>query len=193
MSSQEYELAFYGELAPGADLEDCKMKLGQLFKASPAQIEKMFTGQRVVLKSKLDFANGEKYLAALRARGALCKLESAMAADTPKAEPEELTNAETQTQVKPQPSASFKSPATDPEAAERLNVAGDKVDEVLADIDFSLEPAGVNLADQKDEVELPKLTMQDSLSVAPAGSDLGEKKEEKAPVSPDISHLSLKD
>ena len=224
MSSQEYELAFYGELAPGAELEDCKVKLGQLFKASPAQIEKMFSGQRVVLKSKLDSATGEKYLAALKARGAVCKLESNTASadlveDAPVTAPEaqESSRAEfkpasqplpeqqpqqhRQQQSKTQPpplqqvASSTAAPSTsiDPESAERLNVAGEKVDEVLANVDLSVEPAGVDLADHKEEIELPELTMQDDLSVAPAGSDLGEKKEEKEPVSPDISHLSLKD
>jgi len=65
-----FELTFYGELQPGADLDDCKAKLAQLFKANPAQIEKMFSGQRVVLTGKLDQATGDKSLAELKARGA---------------------------------------------------------------------------------------------------------------------------
>lgn len=210
MSSEEYELAFYGELAPGAELDDCKIKLGQLFKASPAQIEKMFAGQRVVLKSKLDSATGEKYLAALKARGAVCKLESNSASDTsvqtaadnaPKAqEPPraQFTSAPRPEswQSEPGPKStsapSMRAQAVDPESAERLNVAGEKVDALLANVDLSVEPAGVDLADHKEEVVMPELVMQDNLSVAPAGSDLGEK-EEKVPVTPDISHLSLKD
>ena len=203
MSSQEYELAFYGELVPGADLEDCKSKLAQLFKANPAQIEKMFSGARVVLKSKLDTDSGEKYLAALKARGALCKLESvdaqASAGEVAKASGTSAERASTPAPAEPHQEAQVpRSSAaatfgSQDNSAERLNVAGEKVDEVLANVDFSLEPAGVDLADQKEEISLPELTMQDSLSIAPAGSDLGQKKEEKPPVSPDISHLSLKD
>ncbi len=202
MSSQEYELAFYGELSPGAELEDCKAELGQLFKASPAQIDKMFSRQRVVLKSKLDAVTGEKYLAALKARGAVCKLESNIASDMPvqkaavaELEAKEESQAPFKPQQQPQSISSTATPikSSDPEIAERLTVAGEKVDEVLANVDLSVEPAGVDLADHKEEIQLPELTMQDDLSVAPAGSDLGEKKEEKEPVSPDISHLSLKD
>ena len=203
MALQEYELAFYGELMPGADLNDCKGKLAQLFKASPAQIEKMFSGQRVVLKSKLDSATAEKYLEALKARGAFCKVEpvenqtspsevakesgSALQQDSTSSPNEQPQKTETS---RPQVSQPFGS--TD-DSSERLNVAGEKVDEVLANVNFSVEPAGVDLADKKEEVALPELTMQDSLSVAPAGSDLGQSKDEKPPVSPDISHLSLKD
>lgn len=203
MPSQEYELAFYGELAPGAELEDCKTKLGQLFKASPAQIDKMFSGQRVVLKSKLDSATAEKYLAALKARGAVCKLESTAAFDTPaqdaavtESAAQERSKAEFKPASQPQPQSASAVPSptkfVDRGSAERLNVAGEKVDEVLANVDLTVDPAGVDLSDHKGEIELPELTMQDSLSIAPAGSDLGEKKEEKESVSPDISHLSLK-
>lgn len=194
MSSQEYDLTFYGELVPGADLEDCKAKLAQLLKANPAQIEKMFSGQRVVLKSKLDAATGEKYLAAIKARGALCKLEpkeEEVLAPVPNAAPQS-TNPEPENA----PQSAFvpsmpESGST--ENADRLNVAGDKVDEVLANAHFSVEPVGVNLSEETEAPVLPELTMQDSLSVAPAGSDLGEKKQEQPPVNPDISHLSLKE
>lgn len=203
MASQEYELAFYGELMPGADLNDCKSKLAQLFKASTAQIEKMFSGQRVVLKSKLDIDTAEKYLGALKARGALCKLElvqtQAPLGEVVKESGSGLQQDSTsppdgqpqQTEA-PRPSVSQSFGSTD-DSSERLNVAGEKVDEVLANVDFSVEPLGVDLADKKEDVALPELTMQDSLSVAPAGSDLGQSKDEKPPVSPDISYLSLKD
>ena len=50
---------------------------------------------------------------------------------------------------------------------------------------------GVDLAEAEKEVEAPQLTEQDKLSIAPAGSDLGELKDEQEVVVPDISHLSI--
>lgn len=226
MSSQVLELVFYGELVDGADLQDCKSKLGQLFQASPAQIEKMFSGQRVVLKSKVDETTAKKYQQALKARGAVCKLEpmnvpQAGTAPEPSSAPEQTvaqvsSNEASQTAeasaseasgqqasfgardaaaqpVSSQQVTSSSASSQPPASATGLPIAGEKVDEVLAGIDLTVDPVGVTLSEDEGVVVAPVLTEQDKLSIAPVGVDLGEEKPKAEPVVPDTSHLSLKD
>jgi hypothetical protein len=75
MSEQKYELAFYGKLIEGALLQGTKEQVALLFKTSVDQIERMFTGSRVVIRNKLDQDTAFKYIVALKKRGALCQIE----------------------------------------------------------------------------------------------------------------------
>lgn len=69
------ELAFYGELIAGAQLDQVKTNLAAMFKASPEQIERMFSGKRVVIRNKLDLETAQKYVQAMEKRGARCQIE----------------------------------------------------------------------------------------------------------------------
>ena len=53
MSDDKFEVAFSGEIADGADIEQVKVKVGQMFKADAAKIEHLFSGKRVVIKKKI--------------------------------------------------------------------------------------------------------------------------------------------
>ena len=75
MSEQKYELAFYGELVAGSSLDETKQLVAQLFKTNVEQIERMFTGNRVVIRNKLDQSTALKYIEALKKRGAKCQIE----------------------------------------------------------------------------------------------------------------------
>jgi hypothetical protein len=203
MSAELYELVFYGELVQGASLEKTKQQLAQLFKANDAQVEKMFSGQRVVLKSKLDAATAEKYLTALEARGASCKLEPAaqavsgvpdfapQQASSPSSPPSSVQSSMHEpSSNQPQSSSVVTKPADN---SERMSLAGEKADALLASSELDIEPLGVDLGVKDEEAPPPELTMQDSLTIAPVGSDIGDKKEEVPAVVPDVSHLNLKD
>lgn len=193
MASQEFELAFYGELIAGAALDDCKQKLAQLFKASPAQLEKMFSGKRVVLKSKLDQATGDKYLAALTARGAACKLELVGQSDAPAPAPAERETAPASF-GSVEESNDGDSPAFgNTEQNERMSLAGEVADQVLENSRLSIDPVGVRLSDAVKDVEAPALDTLANIDLAPAGSDLVDPVDEVPVAVPDISHLSIKD
>ena len=92
-----------------------------------------------------------------------------------------------------QPIASASASSQPPASATGLPIAGEKVDEVLAGIDLTVDPVGVTLSEEENVVVAPVLTEQDKLSIAPVGVDLGEEKSKPEPVVPDTSHLSLKD
>jgi hypothetical protein len=214
MSEQLFELVFYGGLVPGAELAATKQQLAQLFKASDAQVEKMFSGQRVVLKSKLDEATSEKYLSALLARGAKCKVEPLsqssqgsshnMAQSSPSAETATPGNQAQQVEVSSSPelplassgqhqSGSLGSASPKQTDSERMSLAGDKADALLENSTLGVDPLGVDLGVNDTEAPPPELTMQDSLSLAPVGADIGDKKSDTAPPVPDVSHLNLQD
>jgi hypothetical protein len=65
-----YEIAFSGQLVPGAQLELVKANLAKLFQADAQRIAQLFSGRRIVIKNNLDAAGAEKYRATLERAGA---------------------------------------------------------------------------------------------------------------------------
>ncbi|MDC0661340.1 hypothetical protein [Marinobacter sp. SS21] len=187
-----YQLIFKGECAPGTDLATARNNARALFKASLDQVDKMFSGQRVVIRNRLDEAQAEKYRAVLHKHGMVAFVEP-MASQSPPPEapatapPPASTGATT---ADPTPSQSGAGVQVEP--GERLPLAGDKVDAILSGCGLSLDPAGVTLAEPK-AVEVPMFEHLDDWTVAPAGSDLGVERDLPPPVVPDTSHLSLAD
>ncbi|MEK1907520.1 MAG: hypothetical protein AAAB13_17215, partial [Pseudomonas sp.] len=71
-----YEIAFAGQLVPGAQLELVKENLARLFQADEQRIALLFSGRRIVIKSNLDAAGAEKYRATLERAGAVAIVQS---------------------------------------------------------------------------------------------------------------------
>ncbi len=219
--AQIYEVVFYGKLLEGFDETAVKFQVAQLFKTGLDQVERMFTGKRVVIRNKLDLETAQKYLIAMKKRGAECSIEqmgspgtpvnpTAPQASSPAAAPERPAPApvasEASVQTAPaaaspsnqvsSPSApvspSAPSPMRSQEVASKsgLNLAGEKADEILASVHLDLDPVGVRLAEEHEEVA-PDLPGVDALSIAPTGVDLSDKKQETPAPIPDVSHLSL--
>ena len=203
MGSSNLELAFYGELLTGFSEADVKQNMAAMFKASLEQIERMFTGNRVVIRNKLDFDTARKYVVAMEKRGAVCKIEqmgqpgievkdaphpSEQAAAVPvnseavskSMERQGLAPDDTKTVVKPR------------EQSDTLDVAGDRVEEILSGSCLQLDPVGIRLSDEKASPPEQELTDLAGVELLPPGSDLQDQKEEKVVNLPDISHLSLK-
>ncbi len=216
MSEQKYELAFYGKLVEGATLQQTKEQVAQLFKTGVDQIERMFTGSRVVIRNKLDQDTALKYIVALKKRGALCQVEEmgqpgiAVSFATANSSPQPTAapladNTSVQTQFSSENNtapAPPKKPAANPVqtpqktsgkaamSATGLPIVGDKVDEILRATHFDLAPVGVRLEDEKQE-QTPEFHALDDVDLAPVGSDLVDHKE-KPPVSvPDTSHIKI--
>lgn len=202
-----FQLVFKGECTAGTDLATARANAGALFKANLEQIDRMFSGQPVVIRNKLDEGQAEKYRLVLQKHGMVAYVE-AMAGtrppeQKPAARPKPAPAAATPTPTAPAaPSAS--PPAAAPERAsakgggpavepgDRPRLAGEKVDDILAGSGLSLDPPGVTLV-KHQETAPPLFQHLDSWTLAPAGSELGEKRETPPPVNPDISHLSLAD
>ncbi|MDX1755167.1 MAG: hypothetical protein R3175_03820 [Marinobacter sp.] len=191
-----FQLIFKGECAPGTDLATARDNARALFKASLDQIDKMFSGQRVVIRNRLDETQAEKYRAVLHKHGLVAYVEPmagqpeapsprpARPVPPPSSRPDTPAPADTGGR---QPKAGA---GVTVEPGERLPVAGDKVDDILTGSHLSLDPVGVALAETQ-EVEPPMFEHLDEWSVAPAGSDIGVERDLPPPVVPDTSHLSL--
>ncbi|AOY89021.1 hypothetical protein BKP64_13080 [Marinobacter salinus] len=193
-----FQLVFKGECTPGTDLETARNNARTLFKASVAQVDRMFSGQPVVIRNKLEEVQAEKYRAVLNKHGMLAYVQPMPGAPEP--EPKEPLR-----EQPARPSASSaapkpeKVPAAPPqgqvprtEPGDRLPVAGEKVDDILSGSDLTLDPVGVTLAEHS-EVEAPMFQHLDDWTLAPAGSDLGVERDLPPPLVPDVSHLSLAD
>ncbi|TYC55640.1 hypothetical protein FMN52_18430 [Marinobacter sp. BW6] len=194
-----FQLVFKGECVPGTDTETARNNARTLFKASLEQVDRMFSGQPVVIRNKLEEVQAEKYRAVLKKHGMVAYVQSmsearpAAGATPPQPSPSAPAS---QPRQKPAPAAppaeGKRSGVPETEPGDRLAVAGEKVDAILSGSGLSLDPVGVTLAEQT-EVEPPMFQHLDEWSLAPAGSDLGVERDLPPPVVPDVSHLSLAD
>lgn len=182
-----YEIAFSGQLVPGADADQVKANLARLFQADAQRIALLFSGRRIVIKNNLDAAGAEKYRVTLERAGARVdvrdmdvEIEEVELAPPPPAEPAAPT-------VAPAPAAA---------PAGRLKVAPrDEYMAAFMDVDapdFGIAPVGADLQDAKAEPVAPKVDLS-QFSLAPVGSDMGQAKAVPAGPPPDISHLKLQE
>lgn len=172
-----YEIAFAGQLVPGAQLPQVKENLARLFQADAQRIELLFSGRRMVIKSGLDAAGAEKYRATLERAGALAMVQ---ALDVP-VEEVELAPA-------PVPAA----PAAPATAGARV-IPRDEYMAAFADVqapDFGIAPVGADLQDSRPAAPAPRVDLS-QFSLAPLGSDMGQVKAGPAAPPPDVSHLKL--
>ncbi|WP_434458422.1 hypothetical protein JQR85_07825 [Stutzerimonas urumqiensis] len=176
-----YEIAFSGDLLPGAQPEQVRANLARLFQADAQRIALLFSGRRIVIKQNLDEAAAEKYRVTLERAGArveVCDMDAI----------EEIELAP--------PPAEPDAPATSVAAVGRLRVAPrDEYMAAFIDVDapdFGIAPVGADLQDARPAPHAPALDLT-HLSVAPVGSDLRPQKQADAAPAPDTSHLRLAD
>jgi hypothetical protein len=184
-----YEIAFAGQLVPGAQGELVKANLAKLFQADTQRIALLFSGRRIVIKNNLDAAGAEKYRATLERAGALVEVSvmpAAGAAEQP-ARPAEPSQVQA-------PTAAGESRAES--APGRLKVLPrDEYMAAFAEVDapdFGIAPLGDDLQDDKPDAQAPELDLT-QFSLAPPGSDMGQARTEPAAAPPDISHLKLQE
>ncbi|MGO1500488.1 MAG: hypothetical protein ACTHWH_04295 [Marinobacter sp.] len=191
-----FQLVFKGECAPGTDMATARNNARALFKASVDQIERMFSGGSVVIRNKLEEEQAEKYRAVLKKHGMLAYVQPMPGSQT-QTKPAS-TGASAKTTPEPvKPASATASPqsstgAINVEPGDRLQVAGDKVDNILAGSVLGLDPVGVALA-ESEQAQPPMFQHLDDWTLAPAGSDIGVERDLPPPMVPDVSHLSLVD
>ncbi|MES2821545.1 MAG: hypothetical protein V4812_21425 [Pseudomonadota bacterium] len=182
-----YEIAFSGQVLPGAQPELVQANLAKLFQADAQRIALLFSGRRIVLKSNLDAAGAEKYRATLERAGALVQVQALEADDAI----EEIELAPPPVAEPMRPTAMPSVPTT---PGARLKVK--PRDEYMAAFsevdapDFGIAPVGVDLQDARPEPQAPSVDLS-QFSLAPVGSDMGEIKAKPAGPPPDTSHLKL--
>ncbi len=183
-----YEIAFSGELAPGATLEQVEANLSRLFQADAQRIAALFSGRRVVIKQDLDHASVEKYRQAMARAGAVAEVRPMPV----EVEEIELAPPPTEASVTAaQPTRS--SPGTAPGP---LHVTPrDEYMAAFADVeapDFGIAPVGVDLHDARPAAQPPVVDLS-KFSLAPVGSDMSDRRRASDAPVPDTSHLKLLD
>lgn len=176
-----YEIAFAGQVVPGAPLEQVKANLARLFQADEQRIALLFSGRRVVIKSGLDAAGAEKYRATMERAGALAIVQALQVEEVEMAPP-----------PAPAPAAQAAAPARSGSA--RL-IPRDEYMAAFSDVeapDFGIAPVGADLQDAKAEAPAPAVDLS-QFSLAPVGSDMGQAKAAPSAPPPDTSHLKLQE
>lgn len=74
LSMQQFEIAFSGQILPGAQLEEVKAAIARMFQADATLLARLFSGQRVVIKKDLDAAGVAKYQGAFQRAGAVLEV-----------------------------------------------------------------------------------------------------------------------
>lgn len=69
-----YQVLFFGRIQEGFDLADVKRVAAQRLKASPAMVEQIFSGQRVIFKKGLGAEQAQQYLDTLGRLGMQAEL-----------------------------------------------------------------------------------------------------------------------
>jgi len=83
MSDARFHIVFSGKLVGGADLATVKSNLGRLFKMDSARVEKLFSGQPVVIKKDADQATAMKFRALMKQAGAECEIRPVSGGEKP--------------------------------------------------------------------------------------------------------------
>ncbi|OEO26555.1 hypothetical protein AX279_07035 [Pseudomonas sp. J237] len=204
-----FEIAFAGQLVPGAEPVKVKANLAKLFQADEQRIALLFSGRRIVIKTGLDAATAEKYRATIERAGAVVEVAEVAATDQGAAVPSaagtpaagtpapESPGSEPPAEAASQPAQA--APAADTGAPQTTAASGKRLlprDEYMAAFsevdapDFDIAPVGADLLEEKTEVaELP-LDLSE-FSLAPVGSDMGQQKAPPAAPAPDTSHIKL--
>ncbi|MBN1397082.1 MAG: aconitate hydratase AcnA [Bacteroidetes bacterium] len=81
--TQKYRILFNGEIEPGLDAAVVKERLAKLFKTTPEQVNKLFTGRPVTVNNNLDFSAAQQYITLMKNEGALCYFEPMKIAPPP--------------------------------------------------------------------------------------------------------------
>ena len=184
---QQFEIAFSGEILPGAQLEQVKAAIARLFQADDALLARLFSGQRVVIKQSVDATAAGKYQAAFQRAGAVLDVRDLNAELI-----EEITPGLPVEETVAESAAAVASSAT----VAMLNVAPrDEYMAAFRDVqapDFGIAPLGDDLQPAPAEKPAPNLDLS-GISIAPVGSDMGQLPGAAAIVAPDVSHIKLTD
>jgi hypothetical protein len=171
MERQDCDVIYAGVLAAGREAAQVKSDLARLFKTDAAGIERLFSGQPVIIKKGLDPQTAEKYRVALEKAGAICEIK-------------------TRTSVEAAPAA----------ATDRLTIAPAgvilttpaEIRPLVFDLSaISLAEPGAYLLDHVETVTASPSFDLSGLSVAPPGSELIESRRIEPPRFPDFKDLSL--
>ncbi len=167
-----FEVVFDGKIMPNRQIDDVKAALAQLFKSTPATIEKLFCGQPIAIKKSVDYQSALRYIGAMKEAGALARLRQMEGVAAPKPAAPTVT----QWVVAPVGTALGEKPLP-------------KIPRTIDTSHLSLAPVGAQMGEHQDFV--PAQLDLAEYALAPVGSDMGEAKEYIPLPEPDLSDYSL--
>lgn len=205
--SSLYNVVFSGETVAGADPAAVKSNVGRLFRVEGPTLDRLFSGQSVILKKGIDQATAMKIRAAMKQAGAIARLVDLAAPEAPPpsapAAPAPVTAPVPPPAVATLPAGTGASAGTGTTPAS-LTVARLGTDLIRPEERQVPEPvvvdlSGMSIAPPRTEilrpeerpVVVPVVVDTSGMSMAPPGAPLEELREERPPVNPDISHLRL--
>jgi len=82
MSTEKFDIFFSGQIMEDQDEAEVRTKVGRIFKANEKQLDRLFSGQAVKIKSGVDLDSAVKYRVAFRNAGALIDIRPTTTAST---------------------------------------------------------------------------------------------------------------
>ncbi len=184
MFSKTYDIIFSGQLMEGRNLDETRQQIGQIFKANENQLDLLFSGKPVTIKSGVDDETATKYRLAFRKAGAIIDIKpSTIPADN---------SGETADTAASSHATSEELTLLPPNTGSLIDCAKQVTPQPIPDTDhISLASAGA-VIDESPDPEPAEIDTS-SLSVNPPNSgSLEDCKKEVEPYSiPDISHLDM--
>jgi hypothetical protein len=180
--SEEYRLAFSGEVIEGQHAAVVKKRLAAMLKLDDERMDVLFSGRQVIVKKATDAKTAARYQEAFTKAGARLRVVPLDGADGPTPAQDPATPSSTEPSRPPSAPDTERAAADDSLSvlpagadvlteAERENVTG-------ADIDtshLSVQGATFTVAEPESEIDAPNV---DHITVAEPGADLGVENEE---------------
>jgi len=185
MSGNTFEVVFDGKLVEGASVDQVKQNVATLFRVEVAKVERLFSGERVVIKKGIDEAAAKKYQLALLKAGAVCTVADSAQPAKAQAAPAAAEN------VAPAAGAGEgeSAPEMSPEGVGLTKYVVKPAPQTLGELDAAaVDEPGVVLV-KHQEVPPPQIDTS-ALSVDQPGATLTEHQEVPEPAV-DISGFSM--
>lgn len=180
MSEQRYDIYFRGEGLDGFELDNVKNSVGQLFKASPAKAEQLFSGKVIALKKDLDKPTAAKFKQVLEKAGA--KIYVKLAAST--------ASAESQKKSAPSSAAASITPSSAQEPATAGSPTPNAAEE---EIHLDILPAGTDVLSEEERTHFEEADIDISSIKLASAFDVVETNNEPPPPAPDVSFITTAD
>ncbi len=161
---ETYNIYFAGDIADGESIGEVRRRVGALFNAREATLDKLFSGKKQLIKRNCSRDEALKYQTAMRRAGALATI--AVTGDSAEATSRGVT-------AQPEPDQP-------PRQRDRA--------------DLSLAPAGTEVLQPDERPPVSRRDMDlPAFSVAAPGERLGAPEPQSPPPPPDTSHITIAD
>ncbi len=200
-----YDIFFAGQLVDGVDETTARSRLGQLFKANEATLDKLFSGKPMAIKRGLDKAGAIKYKRAMEKAGAVALVRAQAAPEPAPAPPpndtfndDDLPSSADIAAPAPAPESGSMADriaalASEPAAASTSRAASFGDTSEVAEGNMTLAAAGSDVLNEDERTQV------ESVEVDTSGINLASGFEEpealggstEPALDPDTSHLSM--